>query len=243
MKIKLNCDMGESFGIWQSGVDEEIMPLIDMANLACGFHASDPITMNNAVKLAALHKVKIGAHPGYPDLLGFGRRSINCSLEEIEALIIYQCGALNAICKLHGTKIRYIKPHGALYNDMMKDEFIFTAIVDAISKYDKRLKLMVLSSPKNTEYKKIAKKYGVKLIYEVFADRNYTNKGYLVQRTKKEAVIKDKDEVIKRVKELKNSGTIQSINGKKLKLKADTICVHGDNDQALKFVKELKKFI
>ena len=146
MKIKLNCDMGESFGIWKMGLDEEIMPYVDMANLACGFHASDPLTMTKAVILAMKHQVEIGAHPGYQDLVGFGRRSMLCSLEEIKAIVIYQIGALAGICKSHNTHISYVKPHGALYNDMMKDENIFKAILSGISSYNKELKLMILSN-------------------------------------------------------------------------------------------------
>jgi len=123
--IKLNCDMGESFGIWKMGEDELIMPHINMANLACGFHSSDSTTMNKSVELAVKHNVTIGAHPSYQDLVGFGRRSIACTEEEISAIILYQIGALSSFCKVHNTSISYVKPHGALYNDMMKDENIF----------------------------------------------------------------------------------------------------------------------
>ena len=148
-KIKLNCDMGESFGSWKMGSDEEIMPYINMANLACGFHASDPITMNNSVKLAKKYGVEIGAHPSYYDLVGFGRRSIPCSMDEIQAKILYQLGALDAFCRSENQKITYLKPHGALYNDMMKDENIFKAILEAVSSYDKDIKLMILSKQEN----------------------------------------------------------------------------------------------
>ena len=129
MKIKLNCDMGEGF----EKTDKQVMPYIDMTNLACGFHAGSPIIMDTCVKLAIKHNVTIGAHPGYDDFKNFGRVSIQCSLKEIKTLIIYQIGALDAICKLYNTKITYVKPHGALYNDMMKDETIFRAILKAIS--------------------------------------------------------------------------------------------------------------
>ena len=133
MAIRLNCDMGESFGIWKMGNDEEVMPYIDMANLACGFHASDAVTMSRSVILAKKYNVSIGAHPSYHDLLGFGRRTLVCSLEEIKAIILYQLGALNAFCRANGTAISYVKPHGALYNDMMRDENIFKAVLNAIS--------------------------------------------------------------------------------------------------------------
>ncbi len=135
MKIKLNCDMGESFGAYKIGLDEELMPLVDMANLACGFHASDALTMQKSVTLAKKHEVTIVAHPGYQDLVGFGRRSMTCTFEEIKAIVLYQLGALSAFCKREDTRISYVKPHGALYNDMMKDENILKAILEAISSY------------------------------------------------------------------------------------------------------------
>jgi len=241
MNIKLNCDMGESFGIWKSGNDEEIMPYIHMANLACGFHASDPYTMAKSLKLATSHHVEIGAHPSYPDLVGFGRRSMVCSLEEIKAIVIYQIGALDGMCKAFGTKVTYVKPHGALYNDMMKDENIFKAIVSAVNAYDANIKLMVLSTTKNEEYANIALGYGISLLFEVFADRNYNDDGTLVSRIKKDALIHDELDVIERVRVLNQNGFIYSKNGKRLFLKANTICVHSDGKNALEFVKSIRK--
>lgn len=243
MKIKLNCDMGESFGIWKMGLDEEIMPYVDMANLACGFHASDPLTMTKAVILAMKHQVEIGAHPGYQDLVGFGRRSMLCSLEEIKAIVIYQIGALAGICKSHNTHISYVKPHGALYNDMMKDENIFKAILSGISSYNKELKLMILSSSKNEEYSSIAMNYGISLYYEVFADRNYNDDGSLVARSNENAVIHDEFDVMDRITLLKENGYLYSINKQRLFLRPHTICVHGDNVQALEFVKNIRKLL
>ena len=243
MKIKLNCDMGESFGIWKMGLDEKIMPYVDMANLACGFHASDPLTMTKAVILAMKHQVEIGAHPGYQDLVGFGRRSMLCSLEEIKAIVIYQIGALAGICKSHNTHISYVKPHGALYNDMMKDENIFKAILSGISSYNKDLKLMILSSSKNEEYSSIAMNYGISLYYEVFADRNYNDDGSLVARSNENAVIHDEFEVMDRISLLKDNGYLYSINKQRLFLRPHTICVHGDNEQALEFVKNIRKLL
>ena len=243
MDIKLNCDMGEGFGLWKMGLDKEIMPHIDMANLACGFHASDALTMKNSVELAQKHDVIIGAHPGYQDLVGFGRRSMNCSSEEIDAIVLYQLGALSAFCKTNNTTVSYVKPHGALYNDMMKDETIFKAISHAIASYDKNIKLMILSSKNNDKYKKIAKTFGISLLYEVFADRNYNDDGSLVSRTQKNAVIHNDAEVSTRVQVLKKDGYLRSINNQKLFLAVDAICVHGDNDQALEFIKLLKKVL
>jgi UPF0271 protein len=238
-KVKLNCDMGEGFGIYRLGLDDEIMPYIDMANLACGFHAADPVIMHRSIKTAKECGVEIGAHPSYPDLSGFGRREMQCSPEEIVSFVIYQCGALEALCKTYGTKVSYIKPHGALYNTMMKDEHVFKAICKAVSKYDKSLKLMILSNAKNAHYKKMAKKYGVELLYEVFADRGYNDDGSLTKRGEKGSVLKNDKDVIKRTKLLFKKGIIKSINGKKLKLDADALCVHGDNESALKMIKAL----
>ena len=241
MKIRLNCDMGESFGIWKMGLDEQIMPYIDMANLACGFHASDAMTMNKSVILAKKNNVTIGAHPGYQDLLGFGRRTILCSLEEIKSIILYQLGALSAFCKAHGTAVSYVKPHGALYNDMMRDENIFKAILNAISSFDKNIKLMILSSAKNEAYEHTAKSYSITLLYEVFADRNYNDDGTLVSRMQNNAIIHEDLDVITRVINLKEKSLVTSVDGHKLFLKCDSICVHGDNEKALDFIKLVRK--
>jgi len=241
--IKLNCDMGESFGIWKMGEDELIMPHINMANLACGFHSSDSTTMNKSVELAVKHNVTIGAHPSYQDLVGFGRRSIACTEEEISAIILYQIGALSSFCKVHNTNISYVKPHGALYNDMMKDENIFKSILRAIASFDKTIKLMILSTPDYERFENIASFYDIELLYEVFADRNYNDDGSLVSRTQNNAVVQNEEDVISRVKILSKDGYIESINGKKLSIKANTICVHGDGENALSFIKALKKVL
>jgi UPF0271 protein len=166
---------------------------------------------------------------------------MQCTSEEIVSLVVYQVGALSALCQSYAVEVKYLKPHGALYNSMMKDESIFRAIAKALSKFDKSLKLMILSSPKNTYYAKIAQKYHINLLYEVFADRAYDNEGFLLPRDKKGAVISNKNTVIKRVKLLLESGCIQSIEGKKLAIKADAICVHGDTKSALKLIKSLHK--
>ncbi|QKF81587.1 lactam utilization protein, LamB/YcsF family [Halarcobacter ebronensis] len=241
--IRLNCDMGESFGIWKMGQDEQIMPYISLANLACGFHASDAVTMSRSVQLAKQYNVIIGAHPGYQDLIGFGRRSVTCTLEEIKSIVLYQLGALSAFCKANGTTVSYVKPHGALYNDMMRDQNILKAVLSAISSFDKNIKLMVLSTPDNEAYEYTAKMYNIGLIYEVFADRNYNDDGSLVSRMRDNAVITDELEVMQRVKTLRDNGYIESINSKKLYLKADTICVHGDGENALIFIKALQKVL
>ncbi len=241
--IKLNCDMGESFGAWKMGLDEEIMPLIDMSNIACGFHASDPLTMDRTVKLAARSSVCIGAHPGYPDLVGFGRRDMKCNSKEIEKFVLYQIGALHAICKSNGTKIDYVKPHGALYNTMMRDTEVFKSIATAIAKYDKNLKLMILSSSKNDKLENIATDLGIGLLFEVFADRSYMDDGSLMPRSMPNAVLGSSDEVLKRLDYLIKKGAIKSHTGKELELKVDCMCVHGDNIHALTIVKAMRDYL
>lgn len=243
MKLKLNCDMGESFGAWQMGQDEALMPLVDMANLACGFHASDPLTIQQSLALVKKYDLEVGAHPGYADLVGFGRRSMKCTSSEIEALVLYQCAAMIGMAQVQGLKVTYVKPHGALYNDMMQDEAQFEAIVKALASLDKNLKLMMLSSSKNSAYEAIAKKYEIALLYEVFADRAYTKEGFLVPRTQKGAVLHDEKEVIARIQSLKEKGVMQAITGEELHLKADTICVHGDTPEALAFIKSLRAYL
>jgi UPF0271 protein len=225
------------------GMDEAVMPHIDMANVACGFHASDPVTMQHTVALAKTHGVTVGAHPGYPDLVGFGRRSMVCTPEEIGAFVMYQVGALVAIGIAQGVKVAYVKPHGALYNDMMAHEHIFVAIAKAISAFDKRLKLMVLSSSKNERYEELTAPLGIELLYEVFADREYTDAGFLVSRAKKGAVIHCTDAVKARIDLLDKEGKLVTETGKVIALKADALCVHGDNQKALDLIVSLREYL
>ena len=241
MKIRLNSDLGESFGSWKMGLDEEIFPYIDMANFACGFHAGDPLIMDESIKLAVKHNITIGAHPAYPDLVGFGRRSMVCTSLEIESMVIYQCGALQAFCQANGAKLSYVKPHGGLYNDMMRDERIFRAVLNALKRYDGSLKLMILSKVDTTHYEAIAKEFGINLLYEVFADRAYDDEGFLVPRTQKGSVLHSKELVKARLELLKNEGLLETISGKKIALKVDSLCVHGDNEEAIELVKMLRK--
>ena len=239
--IKLNCDAGESFGSWKMGLDEAIMPYVDMANFACGFHAGDPLIMERSIKLALKHGVEIGAHPAYPDLVGFGRRSMVCSTEEIEAMVIYQIGALQGFVQANGAVMSYVKPHGGLYNDMMKDEKIFRAIIKAVARFNASLKVMILSTVDTSRYDAIAHECGITLLYEVFADRAYDEQGFLVPRSQKGAVIHDVNAVIKRLKLLQTEGLLETISGQKIPLKADTLCVHGDNEEAVALVETLRK--
>jgi 5-oxoprolinase (ATP-hydrolysing) subunit A len=239
--LRLNCDMGEGFGIYQAGFDEALMPFVDMANLACGFHAADPVTMHRTIRLAKQHGVEIGAHPSYPDLMGFGRRAMTCSVEEIVALVIYQCGALDALCRTYDTRVSYLKPHGALYHAMMTDGEVFRAILKAIHKYDPRIKLMILSGSQNEHYQAIADRYGVSLLYEAFADRVYDDDGSLLSRTNAKAVLTDESEVIRRAQMLDTQGVIETISGARLPLTVDALCIHGDNPSAVTIARGLHK--
>ena len=241
MSIKLNCDAGESFGSWKMGLDEVIMPFVDMANFACGFHAGDPLIMDRSIKLALKHGVSIGAHPAYPDLMGFGRRSMVCSLDEVESMVIYQIGALQGFATANGATLSYVKPHGGLYNDMMKDERIFKAVATAVARVNPKLKLMILSMVDTSKQEMIAKELGLELIYEVFADRAYDDGGLLVPRTQKGAVLHDVQAVIERLKLLQKEGVLETISGKRIALRADTLCVHGDNEEAVAMVETLRK--
>lgn len=238
-KVSLNCDMGESFGIWQMGCDEEVMPWIDLANIACGFHASDPSVMSDTVQLAIQHRVKIGAHPGYPDLQGFGRRSVKCSTEEITQLVTYQVGALDAICRLHGAQVKYIKPHGALYNDMMKDPSIFHAIVKVARLFS--VPLMILASSDNSAYLEMADKYNVPLLFEAFADRSYLDNGLLAPRNHPRAVYKNSDDIFHQVMQIAKYSSVNTVSGQKIQIQADTVCIHGDNEHSIAAIRKIKE--
>ncbi|KLV08891.1 hypothetical protein ABT56_01360 [Photobacterium aquae] len=240
--MKLNCDMGESFGSWEMGNDAAAMPWIDMANVACGFHASDPSHMAKTVELALVHGVEIGAHPGYDDKQGFGRRHIPHTSQEITQLVAYQVGALDAICRLYGATLNYVKPHGALYNDMMADPSVYEAILSAVSLLNMQrpssLSLMILARTDNRQYIAQAAKYAVPLLFEAFADRAYQSTGLLVPRSQAGSVYHDTERIRQQVAELAG-GWVTTIDNQCLKLYADTVCVHGDNEESVMLVKQL----
>ncbi len=238
MKIDLNCDLGESFGNYKIGMDEEVIKFISSANIACGFHASDPLVMEKTVALAKENGVKVGAHPGFPDLVGFGRRNINVSPAELKAMVMYQVGALAAFCKAKGVKMNHVKPHGAMYNMAAKDIKLALAIAEGIAQVDDSLILLGLSG---SQLLKAAQEVGLKSAAEVFADRAYEEDGSLVARTKPGAVIADENEVIERVIKMIKLGKVQTITGKEIEIKPDSICVHGDNPKALNFVKLIRQ--
>ena len=210
-RIDLNCDLGESFGAYTIGLDKEVIKYVSSANIACGFHASDPLTMSNTVKLAADAGAGLGAHPGFPDLLGFGRRNMTVSPAEAKAYIQYQVGALSAFAAANGKKLSHVKPHGALYNMAGKDISLATAI--------------------NT---------GLKFAREVFADRAYENDGSLVARSKPGSMITDENEAVARVIRMVKEKKVRTIDGTDIDITADSVCVHGDNAHALEFVKKIR---
>lgn len=234
--VDLNCDLGESFGNYKCGMDGEVIPYISSANVACGFHASDPLVMEQTVALAKEHKVCIGAHPGYPDLAGFGRRNMAVSKEEVKAMVQYQIGALQAFCKAKGVKLSHVKPHGAMYNMAGKDENLAKAICEGIYEVDKDLILLALAGSKML---KAAQETGLKAAREVFADRAYEEDGSLVARSKEGAMITDEEEAIKRVIRMVKEGKVTAITGKDIDVTADSVCVHGDGEKALQFVAKI----
>lgn len=240
-KLLLNCDMGESFGLWNMGLDEQVMPLVDLANIACGFHASDPMTMTRTVLLAKHAGIRIGAHPSYPDLVGFGRRSLQCHPQEVVSMIQYQLGALDGIARAHGMKVCYVKPHGAMYNDMMGDHDTLRAVLEGVTRYDRMLPLMLMATADNREVKAIAEEFGALLMFEAFADRAYDEHGFLVPRSVPGSVYHDQARIIGQSIRLAEEGLVETLDGTTVRLEADTLCVHGDNAESVKAVGNIRE--
>ncbi len=240
MKIDLNCDMGESFGAYTLGMDAEIISSISSANIACGFHAGDPSVMDRTVKLAADNGVGIGAHPGFPDLMGFGRRNMDCGTDEIRDYLIYQIGALQAFCTAHGVRLRHVKPHGALYNMAVVNESIVRTIAQAISRIDRNLFMVALAGKYAGRMASIAQEEGIKMIFEAFPDRAYTPEGTLVSRRQPGAVIHDPDEAAERALRMATEGVVIAIDGTRVPISVSTLCVHGDNPSAVALTKAIR---
>jgi UPF0271 protein len=240
--MKLNCDLGESFGSWTMGLDREVMPYIDQANIAAGFHAGDPLVIQSTLRLAGEHGVTVGAHPAYPDLVGFGRRSMRCSREEIIAKVHYQVAALDGMAQCAGLELRYVKPHGALYNDMMAQGEVRMAIFEALAEYHRPLALMLQATPEVASHRKEADMAGVEVWFEAFADRCYTDEGKLVSRSL-EGAVHTREKMLAQVEQLKNKGTVTTAGGQELKISADTLCVHGDNMEGVKAIREIRALI
>ncbi|MGO1502159.1 MAG: 5-oxoprolinase subunit PxpA [Marinobacter sp.] len=232
-QLLLNADVGESLGPWVMGNDAALMPLLDLANIACGFHASDPDIMRTTVRLASEHGVTIGAHPAYPDLVGFGRRSMACTAQQVENLVLYQVGAQAAMCKAEGTPLHYVKPHGALYNDMAGDHDLLAAVMRGVQAFDAGLVLVVPATNDPDPVRAMAKEHGLQLWFEVFADRAYHQNGRLVSRSKQGAVHHDQKIIVEQAIRFAKGLPIQTAEGTDLRLQADTLCVHGDNEASI----------
>lgn len=234
--IDLNSDLGESFGAWRMGDDSAMLSIVSSANIACGFHAGDPAGIFKTVKAAAENKVSIGAHVSYPDRVGFGRRDLDVTYDELVADVIYQIGALKGIAAAAGTTVRYVKPHGALYNRIANDAKQGQAVIDGIKAIDPALVLMGLA---NAPILALAQKSGLATVAEAFADRAYTPEGQLVSRREAGAVLHDADEIARRMVQLATQGTLQAIDGSIITIEAQSICVHGDSPGAVAIAREI----
>ncbi len=238
LSIDLNCDMGESFGAWRMGNDGELMNYVSSVNIACGFHAGDASVMRETVERAIEKGVAIGAHPSFPDLQGFGRRAMRLSESEIFDVVLYQVSALKGICEACGAQLRHVKPHGALYNQAAKDEKIAHAIAKAVKAIDENLILYGLSGSFLISE---AERLNLKTASEVFADRTYRVDGTLMPRSEPNALIKDIEQAIAQVLQMVKEKTVTAATGEKIPIKAETVCIHGDGENALEFAKEIRR--
>jgi UPF0271 protein len=235
-KIDFNCDLGESFGAYHLGFDEQLMPYISSANIACGFHAGDPMWMRRTVSLAERAGVAIGAHPGLPDLIGFGRREMKVTPEEAKNYVIYQIGALQAFTKTK--RLQHVKPHGALYNMGVANEAIAKAIAEGVREVDHELILVGLAG---SVWLKAGQELGLRVASEVFADRALNPDGTLVPRSQPGSVIEDPEEVVAASLRMVIEGKAIAINGKEIPIRTDTICLHGDTPGAVELARKLRE--
>jgi len=242
-RIDLNCDMGESFGAWTMGMDGEVIRHVTSANIACGFHAGDPRVMYKTVKLARDNGVGVGAHPGYPDLVGFGRRNLVCTPDEVRDDVAYQIGAMKAFCSIHGVALQHVKPHGSLYNMSVGNESMIRAIVEAIAGVDKHVIYLALGGAQAPLVTRIANEAGIRVAFEAFPDRAYTPEGTLAPRSLAGAVIKDPKTAAERALRMAKEGKIVATDGSVLEMRIDTICVHGDNPSAVELVRGIRSAI
>ncbi len=236
-QIDLNCDLGESYGPYKMGRDDEILDYVTSANIACGFHAGDPTTMRKTVTLALEKKVAVGAHPGFQDLIGFGRRNIDVTPDEVYDIVVYQIGALQAFVKAEGGVLQHVKPHGALYNMAAKNPLLANAIARAIYMVNPELILLGLSG---SELIKAGEARGLRTASEVFSDRTYQEDGTLTPRTNKNALIKDKVEAVNQVIGMVKEGKVQTTQGTNISIKAHSVCIHGDGEHAVEFARGIK---
>lgn len=239
-QIDLNCDLGESFGVYQLGMDEEILQSITSANIACGFHAGDPSVMRKTVRIALKNGVRVGAHPGLPDLIGFGRRNLSISPQEAYDMVIYQIGALYGFLRAEGERMQHVKPHGALYNMAANDEALAEAIAEAVYKVDPQLILFGLAG---SELVRAGEKAGLKTAQEVFADRTYQHDGSLTPRTQPDALIHDDEQAVSQVVRIVKENKVLSSQGTDVTVKAHTVCIHGDGLKALAFARKIREVL
>ena len=235
-RIDLNCDMGESFGMYKMGLDEEVIKYISSANVACGFHAGDPQWMRETVRLAEDHDVAVGAHTSFPDLVGFGRRNIEVSADEAKNDVIYQIGALQAFTSEH--RLQHVKPHGAMYNRAVVDEDLARSICEAILEVDSNLILIALAGSRWVD---IAHDMGLRVAREIFADRALNPDGTLVSRSKDGSVLHDVDEVAERSLRMVSESKATAINGDTIEVEAESLCIHGDNPGAVEMARVLRR--
>lgn len=240
--MRLNADIGEHFGDWSMGNDEAIMPLIHQANIACGYHAGDAMVMQLTLSLAKQHEVEAGAHVAYPDLQGFGRRSMQLGPQQLYAMIQAQIAVLEGLAMCQGIKLHHVKPHGALYNDMMKDEGIFDTVAKAVGEYHHKLPLVIQALANNKTQQDIAARYGVPLVLEVFADRAYTDSGLLMSRTQPGSVLNE-DMAYQQARAFIFDKGVTTANGKWLSINADTLCVHSDSPDAIALCEKISLLI
>ena len=235
-RVDLNCDMGESFGPYKMGCDEGLMPHISSANVACGFHAGDPMCMRQTVQLAEETGVAIGAHPGFPDLMGFGRREMRVSPEEIRNYVTYQIGALQAFTRTK--KLQHVKPHGSLYNMGAQHEAVARAVAEAIREVDPNLILVGLAG---SVWIKVGREISLRVASEVFADRTLNADGTLVSRSQPGAVIRDVEGAVASALKIVTEGSVTAVNGEEIEVRGDTICLHGDNPEAATLARILRQ--
>ena len=237
LSIDLNCDMGESFGAWTMGNDAALMDFVSSVNIACGFHAGDASVIRKTVETAIEKDVAIGAHPSFPDLQGFGRREMKMSAVEIFDIVLYQVAALKGICEAFGGRLHHVKPHGALYNQAAKNADLSAAICEAVKKIDKNLILYGLSG---SFLIKKAEKLGLKSASEVFADRSYQIDGSLTPRSQPNALIKDTETAAAQVLQMIRTGNVTTVSAETIVIKAETVCIHGDGENALEFARTIR---
>lgn len=235
--VNINSDLGESFGPWVMGNDAEVLKIVRSANVACGFHAGDPAGMLATLKAAQARGVVVGAHVAYRDLAGFGRRNMDVASSDLVADVIYQIGALQGLARAAGTVVKYIKPHGALYNTIAQDRRQAADMINAIKAIDPSLVLMALAGSPLIAW---ARDAGLSVVAEAFADRGYTPQGALVSRREKGAVLHDEKLIAERMLTLVRDGVIEAVDGSQVRVEADSICVHGDSPGAVAIARQLR---